>query len=57
MSKEVIETYHGKYSKFEVVKDSGLMSTKFYVYKDGKFVSDHKSLSDAVDAAKKKAGK
>lgn len=55
MAKTIVETVYGKYSKYEVVKDSGLLSTSFYVCKDGKYVSSYDSLKDAVEAAKKKA--
>ena len=55
MSKEVMETVFGKYSKFEIVKKSGIIgSTKFYVHKDGSpFKGPYSSLADAVEAAKK----
>jgi len=34
---EVVETIYGKYSKYEVVKESSVLgSPKFYVRKDGK---------------------
>ena len=56
-SKTVVETIYGKYSKFEIVKDSGVMSTKFYVRKDGKpHRGSFSSLAAAVEAAKKEAG-
>lgn len=56
MSKTVMETFYGSYSKFEVVKDSGTFSTEFKVYKDGKFLSSFSSLARAVEYAKKQAG-
>lgn len=54
----VIETIYGKYSKFEIVRETSVLgSPKFYIRKDGKH---HKgafaSLSDAVEAAKNEAG-
>ncbi len=53
MSKKVIETIYGKYSKFEIVKTSGMFSSKFYVYKDGKpYRGEYSSLRAAVEAAK-----
>ena len=57
MSKTVIETFYGKYAKYEVVRDSGLLSTSFYIYKDGNYDSSHDSLKAAVEAAKKRADK
>jgi len=56
--KPVVETVYGKYSKFEVVKDSGTFSTKFYVHKDGKpHRGSFSSLADAVRAAQEDARK
>lgn len=57
MSKVVIETFYGKFSKFEVVRDTGTFSTSFYVYKDGKLESSHSSLDQAVESARAKAEK
>lgn len=57
MSKTVIETFYGKFSKFEVVRDSGTFSTSFYVYKDGKYDSSHGSLDKAIAYARAKAEK
>ena len=57
MSKTVVETFYGKFSKFEVVRDSGTFSTSFYVYKDGKHESSHGSLDQAVKSAQEKAQK
>ena len=57
MSKgEVIETVYGKYSKYEIIKEAGVWSTKFYLYKDGKYHrGSYSSLRDAVEAAQKEA--
>lgn len=55
-NKVVVETVHGKYSKYEIVKDAGgiFSSPKFYVWKDGKpFKGSYSSLAAAVEAAKK----
>lgn len=50
----VIETIYGKYHKLEIVKDSGIWSTKFYILKDGEsFRGPYSSLSAAVDQARK----
>ncbi len=55
--KTVVETIYGKYSKFEIVKDSGLISTKFYIRKDGKpHRGSFSSLAAAVEAARREAG-
>lgn len=52
--KPVIETIYGKYHKFEIVKDSGVLTTKFYVRKDGKpYKGSYSSLASAVEAAKR----
>lgn len=52
---KVVETVYGKYSKYEIVIDSGTFSTKFYVRKDGKVVTgSFSSLKDAVEWAQKK---
>ena len=51
--KPVIETIYGKYHKYEVVKDSGVFSTTFYVRKDGEsFKGPYSSLARAVEVAK-----
>ncbi|MBV5273972.1 MAG: hypothetical protein JZU52_10115 [Lamprocystis purpurea] len=53
---EVVETIYGKYSKYEIVKESGGVfgSPKFYIRKDGKpFKGSYSSLAAAVDAAKR----
>lgn len=55
MAKTVIETFYGKFHKFDVVRDSGIFSTNFYVLKDGKPYESFSSLSAAVKFAKKKA--
>lgn len=51
--KIVVETLYSKTSKFEILKDSSVFSTKFYLYKNGR---PHRgyftSLRDAVRAAK-----
>ena len=57
MSKTVVESFYGKFSKFDVVRDSGTFSTSFYVYKDGKHESSHGSLDQAVKSAQEKAQK
>jgi hypothetical protein len=58
MSSETVETIYGKYSKFEVVKESSILGDpKFYVVKDGKpHRGSFSSLRDAVEAAKEDAG-
>jgi hypothetical protein len=51
--KEVVETVYGKYSKYEVVKSSGMLSTTFSVYKNGAYHrGSFSSLAAAVKAAK-----
>lgn len=53
--KEVVETVIGKYHKFEIVREWGglITSTKFYIYRDGKYYrGSFASLSGAVEAAK-----
>lgn len=56
-SKKVVETVYGKHSKYEVVKHSGVLSTKYFVLKDGSRASGNfSSLKAAVEWAEKKAG-
>jgi hypothetical protein len=55
MSKTTIETFYGKFHKFEVVRDSGIFSTRFYILKDGKPYESFSSLKAAVEFAKKKS--
>jgi hypothetical protein len=53
--KDVVETIYGKYNKFEIVREKGgvFTSTKFYIYKGGKYHrGSFSSLRDAVEAAK-----
>lgn len=51
--KPVVETIYGEFHKFDIVKDSGLWSTKFYIRKDGKpFKGPYPALTRAVEAAK-----
>lgn len=51
--KKVVETVYGKFSKYEIIKDSGMLTTKFYVRKDGKpYRGSFSSLESAVAAAK-----
>ena len=54
MSKTVVETIYGKYSKYEVIKDTGILSTSIYLHKDGKPAGSYSSVAAAVEAAKKK---
>lgn len=59
-SGEIVETFYGKYSKFEVVKKPGgiLSSAEFYIRKDGEHHrGPYSSLSAAVNAAKEESGK
>lgn len=55
-TKTVVETIYGKYSKYEIIKDSGTFSSSFYIDKDGSYHrGSFSSLSDAVRAAEKDA--
>jgi len=54
-NEEVVETVHGKHSKYEVIRESGGVfgSAKFWIYKDGRYHrGPFSSLRDAVEAAK-----
>ena len=54
---EVIETIYGKHSKYEIVRESGIFSTKFYIYRNGKYYrGSFDSLATAVEAARREAG-
>lgn len=54
MTKTVVEVVYGKYSKYEIIKETGVLSTDIRLYKDGKYVSTHKSVEDAVKYAREK---
>lgn len=54
MSRTVVEIVYGKYSKYEIVRDSGVISTSIYLYKDGKSIGSYSSVEKAVEAARKK---
>ncbi|MCO5162860.1 MAG: hypothetical protein M9939_17130 [Mesorhizobium sp.] len=56
MSKAIVETVYGKFSKFEVEKHATTWSTTFRVLKDGKYLAGFDSLARAVEYAKKEAG-
>jgi hypothetical protein len=56
---EIVETLYGKYSKYEIVKQSGgvFTSTKFYIRRDGKpHRGPYSSLRAAVEVAEKESG-
>ena len=59
MSKEVIETIHGKHNVYEVIKDGSVIGpTKYYVRSSDSNVSGtFSSLADAVRWAREKAEK
>lgn len=51
-TKKVVETVYGKYSKYEIVKKTSVLSTKFYVRKDGDVATGKfSSLKAAVEWA------
>jgi len=51
---EQVKTIYGKYHKFEIVKDYGVFTTKFYIRRDGEaFRGPYSSLAAAVEAAKR----
>lgn len=53
-TKTVVETVYGKYSKYEIVRKSGVFTTKFYVRKDGDVATGKfSSLNAAVEWAEK----
>lgn len=56
MSDETVVKIHGKYNTFNVIKKSGVWSTKFRVYKDTKYIAEYGSKADAVRRAHKEAG-
>ena len=53
--KEVVEVIYGKNNKYEVVKETAMISDpKYHIYKDGKYYrGSFSSLRDAVEAAQK----
>ena len=51
-NKEVVETIYGKHSKYEIVKKSTMLSTEYYIYKNGKYHrGSFSTLKTAVEAA------
>ena len=56
MSEKVVAKVHGKYYTFKVVEKSGVWSTKYYVYRDDKYLYTFKYRADAVARAHKEAG-
>lgn len=53
--KQVVETIHGKYSKFEIMKSPGglISNTSFSIYKDGQYwKGSYDSLARAVEVAR-----
>ncbi len=45
-----IETLYGKYSKYEITKKDGILtSSSFLIYRDGSFWKSRKTLSEAVE--------
>jgi hypothetical protein len=53
-SKNVVEKIYGKHAVYEIVKSSGLLSSTYSIYKNGKYHrGSFSSLSAAVEAAKK----
>jgi hypothetical protein len=57
MSKKVVETVYSKHHKYEIVRDSGVLSTKYYVRKeDGSTAAgSFNSLKAAVEWAEEKS--
>lgn len=54
MSKEVVEVVHGKHQRYEIVKENGVFSTKFFVRKDEEhFSGPYDTLAEAVAAAER----
>lgn len=57
MSKKVTDTRHGDHSKYDVVKDEGVFSSKYYVRKDDKpHRGSFSSRRKAVEAAEDESG-
>ena len=53
MAYAIVETIHGRYSKFEIYRESGgfLSSTTFIIYRDGKYwKGTYSTLKAAVQA-------
>lgn len=55
MSKTIVETFYGKFSRFDVEKNMTTWSTTFRVLKDGAYLRAFDSLARAVEFAKKEA--
>lgn len=55
MSSDVVETIYGKHKKYEVIKESSLINTKYRVKdSDGNYSGTFSSLADAVKWAENK---
>lgn len=52
-SGQLMETIYGKYSKYEIYKESGFFSPSFKVYKNEKFWKSFSGLDKAVEAISK----
>lgn len=52
MSKEVVEVIRGKHQQYEIVRETGVFSTKFFLRRDEEhYTGPYDSLADAVAAA------
>ncbi len=52
MSKEVVEVIRGKHQRYEIVREMGVFSTKFFLRTDEEhYTGPYDSLADAVVAA------
>lgn len=51
--KTLVETYHGKRSKYEIYRSETMLSYEFTIYKDGKhWKSGYKDLRRALEVAR-----
>lgn len=55
MSKEVVKVVSGKHHRFEIVRETDVFSTKFFIREDEEhFAGPYASVEDAVAAAEQK---
>ncbi len=56
MSKKLVVKVHGKSATFEIFQVSGLVSDRYSLYRNDKYLSTYSSRADAVRKAHEEAG-
>lgn len=48
----IVETIYGRHNKFEIVRSSGIFTTSYHIYRDGRhWKGSYSTLKAAVEAA------